>query len=305
MPKRVLVTGGSGFIGSHIIDILKKQNYEVISLSINQTNKKSFNKEVQYIKHDLTQEIPDSIIKKLNNVNYIINCASYINHSLFYQDGQSVIKSQFNILMNLLDERLTTNLEKFIQIGSSDEYGNCPSPIRESIREMPISSYSIGKLTCTNIIQAYSRERGIQSVILRPFIVFGERQGHDRFLPYLISNCLNGATFGVTEGKQLRDYLYVQDLAIAVINSIETNDLYGEIINVGSGIPISIKQLTMKVRDLIGSGNPIFGQKPYRKSESMALYPDISKAREKINWQPTRQLDESLVRVIKWFKSNA
>ena len=159
------------------------------------------------------------------------------------------------------------------------------------MREMPISPYALGKLTSTHYLQQCFRQGELNTVILRPFLVFGKMQKYDRFLPYLIRNCLNDKEFNVTKGEQKRDYLYIKDFIRAVIISLNNKKAFGEVINIASGCPISLIEIMNKVQQNIGKGNPIYGGLDYREGESMELYADIKKAKKILNWSPEYDFD--------------
>ena len=110
--------------------------------------------------------------------------------------------------------------------------------------------------------------------------------------------------FKVSKGEQIRDYLYIKDLNTALINALNNNNAYGEVINIASGIPISIKDVIQTVRDLIGGGKPIIGGLNYRKGESMNLYANIEKARKILKWEPKYEFKPSLIKVIDWYSKN-
>ncbi|KGG12037.1 MULTISPECIES: NAD-dependent epimerase/dehydratase family protein [Prochlorococcus] len=302
---KVLITGGSGFIGSHLVKVLIDCGYDVISISRTKPNKIRAVKKAHYIEHNIRKEITKDIEKKIESVEYIINCSGYVDHTSFKDGGKSVFKDHYNIPMKLIDLSRLVNLRTFVHLGSSDEYGNLQSPISEDVRECPISPYSLGKLTATHFLQQMFRLYKIPIIVLRPFIVFGENQETNRFLPYLISNCLASNTFGVTEGGQLRDYCYVGDVCNAILKCFDNNKAYGQVINIGSGEPVSIKTLTNSVVNIIGSGKPCFGEVPYRESESMALYPNIIKAKSLLKWEPTNEMNKNLNKVINWYKEYA
>ena len=144
-----------------------------------------------------------------------------------------------------------------------------------------------------------------RSVIIRPFLVYGERQSKERFLPYLIDNCLNDREFKVSSGEQIRDYLYIKDFNSALIKALNNNNAYGEVINVASGIPISIREVITKVKEIIGKGRPIYGGIDHRKGESMELYANIEKAKRILNWEPMYELKLALKKVIDWYIRNS
>ena len=210
----------------------------------------------------------------------------------------------FEILYFLTNLAIEINAKSFIHIGSSDEYGKNTSPLGESIRESPLSPYALGKLTSTHYLQQLNQQGILSTVILRPFIVFGKRQSKKRFLPCLIENCLKDHEFKVTKGEQIRDYLYVKDFNLALIKSLNNVNAYWEVINIASGIPISIRSIVYTVQEIIGKGRPIFGGIDYRKGESMELYADINKAKRILKWEPQYDFKRSIKEVIDWYSEN-
>ena len=108
--------------------------------------------------------------------------------------------------------------------------------------------------------------------------------------------------FDVSPGQQIRDYLYVKDFNRALIKALETPKAYGEIINIASGIPLSIKDVILSVKNIIGKGKPNFGGKDYRNGESMELYADIEKAKRILDWKPEVDFKKGLTKVIDWHR---
>ena len=277
--SKILVAGGSGFIGTNLmIDLISLGN-EVISISKN--NSKILRKinGAKYIFHDLCKPIKKNKFPLINDIDYVINCSGYINHNNFQKGGKEIFNQHLDSVYSLTNLAMELKVKTFVQIGSSDEYGKRESPIEESIREAPNSPYSLAKLASTHLLKQYNDSGILKSVILRPFLIFGEMQSKDRFLPYLIENCIKDREFRVTKGEQIRDYLYIKDFNRALINTLNNEKAYGEIFNIASGIPISIRELIISVNEIIGKGKPIFGGIDYRVGESMNLYADIDKAK--------------------------
>ncbi len=302
--KVVLVAGGTGFIGSHIANYFINKDFKVISISKNEVKPWRKIPEVKYIKHDLSQLVPKQIIEQISNIDYIINSSGYIDHRSFDDGGNVVFENNHDALANLTKLGSKFSIKTLVHLGSSDEYGPTSSPITEVTREMPSTPYSLSKVYSTNLLQYLFRTKDLPVVILRPFLVFGERQDKNRFLPYLIRNCLKSNNIPVTEGKQLRDYCDVNDFVNAVYLCIENKKAFGEVINIGSGVPISIRSVTNKVIEITGAGKATFGAIPYRDTEIMSLYPDITKARNLLGWEPVSEFNLSLERVINWYKVN-
>tara|TARA_Y100000739_G_scaffold137334_1_gene118311 strand:+ start:621 stop:1544 length:924 start_codon:yes stop_codon:yes gene_type:complete len=303
--SKIIVAGGSGFIGSNLISDLIANDNEVISISKNKHNLKRKVKNAKYIFHDLKQPIKENLIEDFSDVEYIINCSGYIDHSNFRNYGREVFYDHFNSLISLTSLAIDLKVKSFIHLGSSDEYGNNKSPIKESVRESPISPYALAKVSSTYYLQQCFKEGLLNTVILRPFLIFGEMQSKNRFLPYLIENCIKDREFKVTKGCQIRDYLYIKDFNQALIKTLNNEKAYGEIINIASGIPILIKDTVSEVNKIVGKGKPIYGGIDYRENESMELYADINKAKLILDWEPKYDFKKTLQRVINWYYKNA
>ena len=302
--SKIIVAGGSGFIGANLISELISNGNEVISISRNKNQIKRKVKKAKYIYHDLNKPLRKTFLEKFKEVEYIINCSGYINHSDFLGNGKQVFYDHFNSLISLTNLAIDLKVKTFVQLGSSDEYGNNKSPIKESVRESPISPYALAKLSSTYFLQQCFKQRILNTVILRPFLVFGEMQNKERFLPYIIKNCIKDREFKVSKGDQIRDFLYVKDFNQALIKSLNNKKAYGEIINIASGVPITIKDVISSVCQLVGKGKPILGGIDYRENESMELYADITKAKRILDWAPKYDFYNSLKRVIKWYYDN-
>ena len=162
----------------------------------------------------------------------------------------------------------------------------------------------MGKLASTHILQQYFREGLLNTVIVRPFLVFGELQNKNRFLPYLIDNCIKDNKFQVTKGEQIRDYLYIKDFISGIIKCFNNKEAYGEVINIASGKPIAIRDIIFMVKKEIGQGKPILGAINYRENESMELYANVDKARRILDWEPKYNFRSCLKNVIKWYAEN-
>ncbi len=302
--SKIIVAGGSGFIGANLISDLISNGNKVISISKSKNKLKRKVKNAQYIFHDLEQPIKEKFSEDFADVDYIINCSGYIDHSDFRDYGIEVFYEHFNSLISLTNLAIDLRVKTFVHLGSSDEYGDNKSPIKESVRESPISPYSLAKLSSTFYLQQCFKQGILNTVILRPFLIFGEMQSKNRFLPYLINNCIKDNEFKVTKGEQIRDYLYIKDFNQALIKTLNNEKAYGEIINIASGIPLSIKDVISEVNKIIGKGRPIYGGVDYRENESMELYADINKAKLILDWEPKYDFKKTLQKVISWYYEN-
>ena len=144
------------------------------------------------------------------------------------------------------------------------------------------------------------RTEKFPAVVARLFLTYGPGQDGKRFLPQIIGGCLSGKPFPASEGKQLRDFCHVNDVAAGLLRAAQTPPVHGEVINLASGEPVAIRDMVELVCRLIGGGQPEFGAIAYRPGENMALYADVSKARRLMGWQPAISLEAGLEDLIEW-----
>ena len=301
MKEKILILGGNGFIGIHLIKKLSNIGFECFSLSLNKVDEKNKENKVHYLNADISDYSELSKVIGQNKYDYVINLSGYVDHRNLSNGGIHVLNSHFGGLLNLLRVIDLNYVKKIIQIGSSDEYGTINSPQNEAMREEPISPYSLGKLACTNLLRMLYVSEKLPVVILRLFLVYGEGQGFNRFLPQIIKGCLKNEAFPTSEGNQIRDFCYVSDIVDGIIASIKSEQVNGHILNLASGKPIKIKNVIRKVVDIVGSGNPRFGEIKYRSKENLSLYADISKAQELISWKPKIDLNLGLKKTIDYY----
>lgn len=299
----LLVVGGSGFIGRHIVAEAIAQGWSVTSLS-RSGGRSDRLPCVTYVTADITDLDCLRAALPTKRFEYVVNCAGYIDHRLFMQGGRQVLEAHFIGLMNLVELLDRNVLSGFVNIGSSDEYGGAPAPQAEGLREAPIAPYSLGKVAATHLLQMLYRTENFPATTLRLFLTYGPGQDRRRFLPQIIRGCLENMTFPVSMGGQLRDFCFVQDTVSAVFAALRSSAARGEVFNIGSGKPISIREIIELVQELVGSGHPEYGVIPYRMGESMALYPDIKKANKLLNWHPKIELADGLQQTIRWVKEH-
>ena len=303
IPPNLLVIGGTGFIGHHLIRMAKLKGWQTTSVSLNSPSEERVVSGVRYLYFDMTDE---NLAKKflVEDFNYVVNLGGYINHKLFWEGGRDLIETHFTTLQNLLEFLPRQSLQRFVQIGSSDEYGNAPAPQHEEIREQAISPYSLAKVAGTHLLQMLYCTENFPAVILRLFLTYGPGQDEGRFIPQIIRGCLDNSQFPTSAGEQLRDFCYVEDTAQAILLALTSKNVLGEVINVSSGEPVSIQTMINKVCEFTGSGKPQYGKVPYRNGENMALFANAEKAEKFLNWKPSTKLDQGLQETIDWYKNN-
>ncbi len=301
--KKILVIGGTGFIGSYIAKEAIKRKFLVTSISLKKPKTKRFNKHVKYKTIDISNY--KALKKNLKgNFDYIINAGGYGKHPGFNSSGRKLFDSHFSGLVNLVKIFSKKKIKKFIQIGSSAEYGNIKSPQEETSKCLPKTPYALAKSSCTNFLLNLYQINNFPVTVLRFFLVYGPLQDTNRVLPEVIQNCLNDTKFPTTKGDQYCDFCYIDDVVRAIFKTLNSKKSNGEIINIGYGKPFKIKNVIRLVCKLVGKGKPQFGKLKYRKDTNMKLYPNINKAKKILSWSPKIKFDQGLKLTLDSFNIN-
>lgn len=300
--KKILVVGGNGFLGRNILDKARALNWETTNLSL---NKNPLCKADYFIQSDVSDF--DSLNKCLSEIkfNYVVNCSGYVDHASFNKNGMLILNSHFTGVVNLIRSINKSNLIKFINIGSGDEYGLQKSPLKEATKENPNTVYSFSKAASSKFLQMLNLSDGIPTTTLRIFLVYGPGQPNNRIIPQVIYGCLNNQVFPVSYGDQIRDFLYIDDFVDSVFLTLDCKDADGKILNIGSGKKYKIKDVIKLIQKIIGKGHPNFGEVPYKQNENMSLYPNISEAKKILKWQPKIFLHQGLLETIESYNENA
>ncbi|ADC68721.1 NAD-dependent epimerase/dehydratase [Methanocaldococcus sp. FS406-22] len=298
----ILVTGGAGFIGSHIVDKLIENNYDVIILdNLTTGSKNNINPKAEFVNADIRDEDLDEKIN-FKDVEVVIHQAAQINVRNSVENP--IYDGDINVLgtINILEMIRKYDINKIIFASSVGVYGE-PNylPVDENHTINPLSPYGLSKYVGEEYIKLYNRLYGIEYAILRYSNVYGERQdpkGEAGVISIFIDKMLkneNPIIFG--DGNQTRDFVYVGDVAKANIMALNWKN---EIVNIGTGKETSVNELFNIIKDEIGfKGNAIY-DKP-REGEIYRIYLNIKKAKS-LDWRPEVDLKEGIKRVVNWMK---
>ena len=298
MNKSILIAGGTGFIGFHLAKKCLSLNWSVTSLSTSTPKKNRKLKKVNYKICDISNY--NQVKNKIKlDYDYVVNCAGYVDHS----HKLKTLKSHYIGCKNLSTHFLNSKIKKFIQIGSCIEYGKIKSPqIESNLNKKTFSIYGSAKLLSTQFLVKLFKRFNFPVTILRLYLVYGPNQDANRVIPVTIINALKNKKFNCSNGSQLRDFTYIDDIVSAIIKTLKNSKSSGEIINIGSGNPISIKKVIIKICELIKSGKPQFGKIKLRNDEIIKLYPNINKSRKILNWKSQISIEKGLKKTIRFFQ---
>ncbi len=302
MKENILVAGGTGFIGKNfILYLLKKKNFNIYSLSNKKIKKEQQNRKVKYIFCNLKDK--NQLKKRLDfKLHYIVNFAGHINH----YETKKTYETHYLGLKNLSDIFCNKKIKKFVQIGSSVEYGFLKSPQNEEsntdVKKLK-SVYGKSKLRSTNYLMKLFLKKNFPVIVLRPYLIYGPGQNIDRLIPITILNCLKNNSFNCSSGRQIRNFIYVNDFVKIVYKCLFAK-VSGDILNVGSPKSYKVSYLINKINRLIGKGFPQYGKIKLRNDEPLNLYPNLKKLKKNIKIDKQINIEDGLKKTIYFYKKH-
>ena len=298
---RILVTGGAGFIGSHLVDRLIKENHKVIVIDNLTTGKEeNINPQAEFYNLDIYDF--EKIKPLFEKIDFVFHLAAIPQILVSIKDP--VGTSKVNILgtINVFKAAIEAKVKRVIFASSSSVYGNQEKlPLKENMRPNPVNPYALQKLVGEQFAKLFTKLYGIPIISLRYFNVYGPRININSDYSSVIGKFLKQKAEGKPltifgNGEQTRDFCYIDDVVDATIKAMESKKLKGgEVINIGSGKSYSINYLA----NLIG------GKRKYltpREGDIKHTQADITLAKKLFTWQPKVSFEEGLRRVKEWFK---
>ena len=308
--KRVLVTGGAGFIGSEVVSQLLTNGYFVTILDNFSSGKKQYlpksNKKLKVIKGDIRDK--KSVKKAVTDQEVVIHLAAlpFIPDSFYYPGDFFDVNTNgsINMLWNSIKSR---SVETFVHISTSEVYGSAQTvSMNENHPTTPHSTYAVSKLAGDRAAFTLHKENGFPVVIIRPFNSYGPRFTEPYIIPEIMSQILNNSKEIILGNvNTYRDFTYVQDTASAIIKSIIEKKANGEIINVGSGTEISILNLAKKILKIAKKKTKIkYDKSRERPYDVNRLNCNNKKAKKILKWSPKISMDEGLSQTFSWATKN-
>jgi nucleoside-diphosphate-sugar epimerase len=306
-----LVTGGAGFIGSHLSEELARRGHTVRVADSLITGKRSnldHVKGVEFLEGDLAD--PAFAQRAAQGVDYVLHQAAIPSVPRSVQDPITSNRANVDATLNVLVAARDAGVKRLVFAGSSSAYGNTPTlPKREDMPSNPLSPYALQKVVGEQYLQMFTRLYGLETVSIRYFNVFGPRQ--DPTSPYsgvisvfataLIEN-RSPKIYG--DGEQTRDFTYVANVVDGVLRACEAAGASGEVINVATGGRISLNQLFKVMRTLVGGTvEPEYVE--VRSGDVKDSQADITKAERILGYTPIVSFEEGLKKTLEWYRTSA
>ncbi|HEY3249783.1 MAG TPA: GDP-mannose 4,6-dehydratase [Ignavibacteria bacterium] len=313
--KNILISGGLGFVGSNLSIRVAElgANVLIVDNMLPRQGGNMFN--IEPVKDKVRINISD--IRNATSMNHLVKGMDYVFHLAGQVNHVDSVKNPLNdlsinvegtlIIMEAL--RINNPTAKVIFTGTRGEYGSSLKlPVEESHAINPIGIYAITNFAAERIVLTYHNLHKIKSLCLRITNTYGPRHQmiHDEYgvFNWFIRKAMDNGIIPIFgDGRILRDYLYIDDLVESMIKIALKDDAYGEVYNVGSGIPISFIDLAKKIVRIAGRGEVDYAE---FTSERKALEPgdyfaDISRIKKTIDWKPKVSLEEGIEKTIKYY----
>ena len=302
---KILITGGAGFIGSHIAEeILKtKQNCKVVVYdNLTVGKKENIPQGCVFIKGDIRDK--KKLIEVMKDVDVVFHNAAFVSIRGSFERLQETLETNFMGTLNVLEACVEADVKKIVFASSMDVYGEPQYiPVDEKHPLITRSPYGLSKINGELLCKTFKENYGLDYVILRYFNTYGTRQTLSSYVgvtTIFINKALNEKSLTVFgDGNQTRDYVWVKDVARANILA-GFSDATG-IFNVGSGQELSVNQIADMVIKNLGGEKKYLDEPP---GEIQRISADIKKAKEILGFQPKGKLEEKIPELIDWWKKN-
>lgn len=309
---KYLITGGAGFIGSHIAEELIKRGHSVRVIDNCSTGKREnlyplFGEKMTLWQDDILDY--EACVKMVQGMDFIIHQAALPSVPRSIEDPLLTTDVNIRGTLNMLLASRDARIRRFIFASSSSVYGNDSDlPRKESDRENPMSPYAISKLAGEYYCKIFNRIFGLYTICLRYFNIFGPRQNPNSqyapVIPSFISKMLKGESplvFG--DGEQTRDFTYVSNAVNATILASTVRGISGKVFNIACGVKTSVNSLASSINEILRTNIvPYYAEShPADARHSSA---DISEAREALKYEPSVPFDKGLERTVRWYMEN-
>ena len=313
--KTILITGGAGFIGTHLVEeLIQHQNYLVIidtfgnyyysgkkeNLASILKDYKNL-KDYEIIRGDLKEE---GIYNKIHKeIDLIFHLAAHAGVRFSIANTELVTRNNILSVVNVFEYAKEHNIEKVVFASSSSVYGNpLYTPVDEEHPKNPISPYAVSKLCGEHYADYYFREYDLPITSLRFYTVYGPRGRPDMAIGKFFNYIMNDKEITIYgDGEQLRDFTYVSDIVDGLILSGEKEEAIGQVFNLGFSSPITVNKLIEKMYSIANVPEKVkYGEK--KKGDVEVTHSDTTKAKKMLNYHPKVDIDTGLRKTFEWYQ---
>lgn len=312
--ERILVTGATGFIGSHLVELCVELGFDVVAFDRYNPNNhwgwledSEYKNDIQIILGDVRDY--DSVSKAIEGCDVVFHLAALIGIPYSYVSPLAYLRTNVEGTYNVLEAAKNFDLEQVLITSTSETYGTAQYiPIDEKHPLIGQSPYSATKIAADQLAISYSRSFNLPVKIVRPFNTYGPRQSTRAVIPSIITQCLKGnSEIMLGSLTPTRDFTFVHDTCAGFLEIFKSDKLFGKIVNIGMNEEVSIGDLVEKIANLIGNKIKVTcDDKRVRPdgSEVEQLRCNNEKILKYTKWQPNYNLEKGLLETIDWFKNS-
>ena len=310
MQTVYLVTGGAGFIGSHIVEALVTKGKRVRVIDNLSTGKREnlqhLMNEIEFIEGDLRDQ--EASARAVKGVDFVMHQAAIPSVPRSIKEPKNTTENNLNATLHLLLVARDAGVKRVVYASSSSVYGDSPAlPKSEDFSPAPLSPYAASKLAGEYYCRVFSQVYGLETVSLRYFNVFGPRQDplslYAAVIPIFISSALTNKPLVVYgDGEQTRDFSFVANVVQANLLACEAEDIAGETLNIGGGTQTSLNQLIKELQAIVNTALDVEYADP-RPGDVKHSLASVEKAKKLIGYECAVPFGEGLRRTVQWFAS--
>ncbi|NVL90351.1 MAG: NAD-dependent epimerase/dehydratase family protein [Desulfobacterales bacterium] len=301
----ILVTGGCGFIGSHIVgELVDRGDTTVVVDDLSMGTRDNLNPNAVFYHGDIADRDFLRKVFEQHSFDVVIHQAAKINTSVLTEQPLVDVWTSVVGTINLIELCLEHNVARLVYASSVAVYGRVETlPVSENVTPRPIYSYSIAKLCAEQYLEFYAKTHGLKYHALRYANVYGPRQpiyGEVGVIAIFTERVVNGQELNIYgDGEHIRDYIYVQNVVEATLRSLEVEG--NLVLNVGCGVPVTVNRLFEILQSCSGRMLEV-AYKPERVGELGKFYCDISRLKAHLHWRPKISLEEGIFKTVQYYE---
>jgi dTDP-glucose 4,6-dehydratase len=310
--KKVLITGASGFIGSHTVESALDRGYSVrVFLRYNSTgyvgNLRFLGKKLKEIEI-FWGDIRDytSVLRAVKGVDYVIHLAAQISVPYSFQNPIDFAMNNVVGTTNILKASVECGISKFVYTSTSEIFGGSDEPLNEDSLRIPKSPYSASKVGADAMVKSFFYTYNLNTLILRPFNTFGPRQSIRALIPWIIYQGLRSEKVKLGNLEPKRDFTYVKDTVEGILLALEKETEGGDEINLGTGRSFSVMEVVEVVSKVLGKDLKVEVEEKFKrpkKAEVFNLIADNSKAKRVLGWEPKWSFEDGVRETVEYVRS--
>jgi len=297
----IVVTGGAGFVGQHLIRSLQRRGVAVHSVVLAGADQDKM--------EALGLGVPVTVIASGAELGPAVRDAgpSHVVHLGAILDNRSTqealdrtLSANFLSSVSLMEALIGSSVQRVVLMGSCEEYGGNPTPFHPTVAVDPPTPYAASKAAVTAYARMFFHAFGLETVVLRPAVVYGFGQNPRMLIADVLSALLRGEPVEVTPGEQERDFLYIDDLVSAIEQSLVAEGVGGGTFNVGTGVVTTVRRCVEEIEALVGRPGLVrWGGRAYSKNETFRYNPDCAETKVRLQWEANVDLPTGLSKMLR------